>query len=209
MGLFSGGSAAASLGSGELGLEAPGELYVSILSSRSVEDGVVAQLDLVKYFHLGDAVSARGVLAGEVSAQSDHRTGIITITVHDLNPEMAAKIADAMVTQLNRVLSDNSSSSARRERIFLEGRVNEIKKDLDDTAQALSEFSGKNRTVDAASQARAMMDAGIRLQSELADARSQLAALRQGQVAGSADQRIATGNRCHERPAGRGQRSGE
>jgi len=30
-------------------------------------------------------------LAGEVSAQSDHRTGIITITVHDLNPEMAAR----------------------------------------------------------------------------------------------------------------------
>jgi uncharacterized protein involved in exopolysaccharide biosynthesis len=179
MGMISGGSAAASFGAGELGLEAPDELYVSILSSRSVEDGVVAQLDLGKYFHLDDPATARGVLGGEVSAQSDHRTGIITITVHDLKPEMAAKIADAMVTQLNRVLSDNSTSSARRERIFLEGRVSEIKKDLDDTAQALSEFSGKNRTVDAASQARSMIDAGIRLQSELADARSQLAALRQ------------------------------
>ncbi len=179
MGMLSGEGGAASLGSSALGLESPGELYVDILSSRNVEDGVVARLNLVQYFDEKDAATARRDLDGEVSADPDRKSGIITISVQDVKPEMAAKIADAMVTELNRVLSDDSTSAARRERIFLEGRVNEIKKELDDTAEQLSEFSRKNRTVDASSQAKSMIDAGIRLQSELVDGRSQLAAMRQ------------------------------
>jgi len=179
MSMLSGAGPAASLGSSELGIAGPAELYVTILGSRNVQNAVVADLNLVKYFEARDAEGARRILSGEVIAEEDRKSGIITVSVRDLNPQMAASIAQAYVSELNRVLNDDTTSSARRERIFLEGRVKDIKQQLDDTAQALSEFSRKNQTVDAVSQAKSMMDAGIKLQSELIDARSQLAALRQ------------------------------
>ena len=179
MGMISGESAAASLGGDELGLGGAGELYASILTSRNVEDGVVARLNLVKYFNVNDEATARKLLNGQVSADIDRKSGIITVAVHETNAAMAAKIAETMVEELNRVLSDDSTSSARQERIFLEGRVSEIKQQLDETALALSEFSKKNRTIDAASQAKSMIDTGIRMQGELMDGKSQLAGLRQ------------------------------
>jgi uncharacterized protein involved in exopolysaccharide biosynthesis len=179
MSMLSGAGPAASLGSSELGIAGPAQLYVTILGSRNVQNAVVADLNLKKYFEARDAEMARRILAGEVSAEEDRKSGIITVSVRDVNPQMAASIAQTYVTELNRVLNDDTTSSARRERIFLEGRVKDIKQQLDDTAQALSEFSRKNQTVDAVSQAKSMMDAGIRLQSELIDARGQLAALRQ------------------------------
>ncbi len=64
-------------------------------------------------------------------------------------------------------------------RIFLEGRVKEIKQDLDESARALSQFSTKTNAIDVASQAKSMMDAESKLESELIEGRGQLAALRQ------------------------------
>ena len=81
--------------------------------------------------------------------------------------------------ELNRVVTENSTSSARRERIFLEGRVKDIKQQLDDSAKQLSQFSAKSGAIDMSSQTKSMVEEGLRLQAELIDGRSQLAALRQ------------------------------
>ena len=63
----------------------------------------------------------------EVNAEDDRKSGIITVSVRDLNPNMACTIAQSYVLELNRVLNDDTTSSARRERIFLEERVKDIK----------------------------------------------------------------------------------
>jgi uncharacterized protein involved in exopolysaccharide biosynthesis len=76
-------------------------------------------------------------------------------------------------------VTNDSTSAARRERIFLEARLKEIKKDLDDSANAFSAFSTKNRTLDIPSQGRALVDSEFRLQEQMASARSELAALQQ------------------------------
>jgi uncharacterized protein involved in exopolysaccharide biosynthesis len=80
---------------------------------------------------------------------------------------------------MDRVVTNNSTSASRRERIFLEQRLREIKQDLDDSSGALSRFSTKNRTIDMPSQAREMLDSGLRMQAELVTARSELAELQQ------------------------------
>jgi capsule polysaccharide export protein KpsE/RkpR len=83
------------------------------------------------------------------------------------------------VEELDHVVTNNSTSAARRERIFLEERLKEIKQDLDTSSKALSQFSSKTKMIEVTSQAKAMVDAGLKMEEQLATARSELAGLRQ------------------------------
>ena len=173
------GSSLASLGSEALGLNTPGELFISILGSRNVQDGLVARFDLMHYYKARLPEDARRALAASTKIDEDRRSGVISISVSAGDPVFAEKLANGYVEELNRVVTDDSTSSARRERIFLEGRVKDVKQDLDDSSKALSQFSTKSKTIDISSQAKSMVESGLKLQSELIEGRSQLAALRQ------------------------------
>ena len=179
MSMMTSNSSAASLGSQILGISAPGELFVSILQSRNVLDSLVRRFDLAHYYHAKKKVDARKSLAADTKVAQDRKSGLITVSVTVKNPELAANIARAYLEELNRVLTENSSSAARRERIFLEGRVKEVKQQLDESSQALSQFSTKSGAIDVPSQAKSMVDAELRLQTELVSGRGQLAGLRQ------------------------------
>ena len=179
MGLLSPSSGAASLGSEVLGIGTPGDLYTSILESRNVQDGMVARFDLVHHYKVSFLDDARNDLASQTKIDQDRQSGIISISVNTDDPAFSAELAQGYVEELNRVVTEDSTSAARRERVFLEARVKEVKQDLDDSAKALSQFSTKTKAIDVSSQAKSMMDAESRLEDELMDGRSQLAALRQ------------------------------
>jgi len=173
------GAAAAVGGSGALGIKTPGAQFVGILESRTVQEDLVKQFDLMRIYKTRLMEDACKKLTADSAIHEDAKSGIITISVQAKNPELAAKIAQGYVDDLDRVVTANSTSSARRERMFLEGRLKDIKRDLDDSSKVLSQFSTKNKTIDIASQGKAMVDSGIRLQDQMAAARSDLAALQQ------------------------------
>lgn len=179
MSMLTGGSSAASLGSEALGLSSPGDLFIGVLGSRTVQDDLVSRFNLMRYYHANVTDDARRMLANSTTITQDRMNGIISISVTAGDPVLASKLAQGYVTELNAVMSNDSTSAARRERIFLEERLKEVKQNLDVSAKALSEFSSKSGAIDIPNQARSMMDAGLRLQTELIDGRSQLAALRQ------------------------------
>jgi len=179
MSLLTSASSSASLGSEALGLSTPGELFVTILFSRNVQDNLITRFDLVRYYKSRLTEDARKSLTADTKIVQDRKSGVITISFTAKDPVLASNIAQGYVVELDRVVTEDSTSSARRERIFLEGRVKDVKQQLDDSAKALSQFSAKSGTIDMPTQARSMMDAGLKLQSELIEGRSQLAALRQ------------------------------
>lgn len=176
---MSGGSAAASVGSSLLGVRTPGALFVAMLGSRTVQESMVTRFDLIKHYRVRKMEEAVGHLSGLTHAFEDPKNGMIHISVDDRSPELATQMAAAYVDELNRVVVTENTSAARRERIFLEERLREIKQDLDDSSKALSQFSSKTHSFDVPSEARSMVDAGLRLQGELGAARSELAGLRQ------------------------------
>jgi capsule polysaccharide export protein KpsE/RkpR len=179
MGLLSSVGPIASAGSAALGIKTPGAVFVGIMGSQTVKESLVKQFDLVHHYKKRFIEDACKQLTADTGIQEDLKSGIITISVKADNPVLASNLAQGYVAELDRVVTNNSTSAARRERIFLEERLKEIKKDLDDSAEALSRFSTKSRTIDMPSQARAMVDSGLKLQDELATARSDLAGLRQ------------------------------
>jgi capsule polysaccharide export protein KpsE/RkpR len=76
-------------------------------------------------------------------------------------------------------MADLSTSSAHRERVFLEERLKVAKQELDDATNALAQFSSKNNTIDIQTEGKAMLDAAASLAGELIAAQSQLEGLRQ------------------------------
>jgi uncharacterized protein involved in exopolysaccharide biosynthesis len=177
--LASTAGSATSVGSAALGIKSPGAIFVGILGSRTVQESLVKQFDLVHHYKKRLSEDACKELASDTVIKEDLKSGIITISVKADNPVFASHIAQGYVQELDSIVTNDSTSKARRERIFLEGRLKEIKKDLDDSSKALSRFSAKSRTIDIPSQGRAMVESGLKLQGELATARSDLAGLRQ------------------------------
>jgi capsule polysaccharide export protein KpsE/RkpR len=145
MSLLSSAGPAASVGSAALGMKTPGALFSGILGSRAVQESLVRRFDLVRYYKVHFVEDARKHLAADSHIVENTKTGIISVSVTAKNPVLASNIAQGYVAELDRVVTNNSTSAARRERIFLEERLKEIKKDLDDSAKALVSFLRKTK----------------------------------------------------------------
>lgn len=178
-----GGSDLGMLAGDLLGSHTSGDLFVGILHSRTAQENIVDQFDLtsaygVPWLHLRvqkDDACKRLELSTETS--QERKSGIISISVTDRDPKRAAALADGYVDQLNRLLATVSTSAAGRERQFLERRLLEVKKDLDESVAQLSQFSSKNTTFDPVVQGKATVEAVAALEGELIAAQSQLSGL--------------------------------
>ncbi len=168
-----------SLGSDLLGMKNSGDLFVGILHSRTVEDRLVDRFDLRKVYRDRYQVDARNDLAGYTGISEDRKSGVIAITVTDRDPRRAAQLGQAYVDELDRLVAQVSTSSARRERIFIEERLKVVKQELDNAAQQFSEYASKNGTLDVPAQTKAMVESEATLEGDLVAAQSELHGLEQ------------------------------
>lgn len=171
-----GGSAGAVAGD-LLGIKSSGALFVGILRSRTVADRLAARFDLGKLYSLRLEEDARNKLAENTAVSEDRKSGILSITVTDRDPRRAAAMAEAYVDELNQLVAQLSTSSAHRERIFLEERLSAVKFDLDDASRQFSEFASKNSAIDIKEQGRAMLQGAAAVEGELIASESELKGL--------------------------------
>jgi uncharacterized protein involved in exopolysaccharide biosynthesis len=162
-----------------LGARTSGSVFIGVLRSRVVQDRLVDRFDLRRVYYRKRWMDARKKLDRNTDITEDRKSGIILIEVTDKDPQRAAALGRAYVEELNLLMSTLKTSSAHRERVFLEERLKVVKQDLDSASRALGEFSSKNTTVDIRDQGRAMMDAAATLQGQLIAAQSELKGLEQ------------------------------
>ena len=162
-----------------LGMKSSSALFVGILRSRTVEDRLIEKFDLKKVYGDRRMEDARKQLENNTQISEDRKNGIITISVTDKSPQRAAAIAQAYVEELDRLVGELNTSSAHRERVFLEERLKAVKQDLDAAAKEFSEFASKNAAIDIKEQGRAMVEAAATLQGQLIAAQSELEGLKQ------------------------------
>jgi len=162
-----------------LGVKSSGALFVGIVASQTVQDRVIRDFDLQRVYGDSKIEDARKDLAEHTDVSEDRKSGIITIGVTDRDPKRAAAIAHAYVDELDRLVAQVSTSSARRERIFLEERLKTVKSELDATAKNFSNFASKNTAIDIPAQGKAMVEAAANLQGRLIAAQAELSGLQQ------------------------------
>ena len=177
--LSSGAGGLGSMASEMLGLKSNSDIFVGILSSRTVQDKLIQEFDLKKLYGARRMEDARLQLAEHTGFSIDRKSQIITISVTDHDPKRAAAMGDAYVAELNRLVTELSTSSARRERLFLEERLKSVSQDLESAEKELSQFSSKNATIDIKEQGKAMVEAAALLQGQYIAAQSELEGLKQ------------------------------
>jgi uncharacterized protein involved in exopolysaccharide biosynthesis len=162
-----------------LGMKDSGALYVDLFRSRTVEDKVVDRLSLQKVYWKRYKQDARKKLDGRTDVSEDRKSGVILLTVEDRDRQRARDIALAYVDELNHLMAQVSTSSARRERIFIEQRLIDCKRDLEDAERQFSAFASKNTALDIKEQTKAMVESAAALQGQLIAAQSELQSLEQ------------------------------
>lgn len=162
-----------------LGMKSTSDVFVGILNSRTVQDKLIQQFDLKKLYGIRRMEDARKALAEHTAISVDRKSQIIAISVTDRSPQRAAAMGQAYVEELNRLVAELSTSSARRERIFLEGRLQAVNQDLEAAEKDFSQFASKNTAIDVKEQGKAMVEAAAQLQGQLIAAQSQYEGLRE------------------------------
>ncbi len=162
-----------------LGMKSSGALFIGILRSDTVEDRLIDRFNLKKVYGARLYVDARTALSDRTAISEDRKSGIITIKTTDRDPKRAAGLAAAYVEELDRLVAELSTSAAHRERVFLEERLQAVKKDLDEAAQQFGQFASKNAAIDIKEQGRAMVEAAATLQGQLIATEAQLEGLKQ------------------------------
>jgi tyrosine-protein kinase Etk/Wzc len=118
--------------------------YIAILKSSSVLDDVIRTFELKKIYDLEDSYSEKiykKLMSNlEIEVQEE---GNLTVSVYDKNPQRAADIANFMVSKLNEISTRLSSTNAKANRIFIERRYFQNKKDIDSLENKMKDFQNK------------------------------------------------------------------
>jgi len=168
-----------SLAGGLLGAHSSTELFIDLLQSGSVSGHLIDRFDLQHVYRNRYRVDAAKHLARCTRITEDKKSGTITIEVEDTDRVRARDLTQGYLDELNNLVMRTSTSSAHRERVFIEQRLQKVQADLEQAQLQLGEFSSKNSTIDIKEQTRAMVDAGARVQAELLIEQSGLESLRQ------------------------------
>jgi capsule polysaccharide export protein KpsE/RkpR len=184
------GGGLGSLAGDLLGGKNSGALFVKVLGSRTIQDSLVERFHLRQRYGMRYNEDARKILNLKTNIEEDKKSGVLTIMVQDKNAQMAADLANAYVEELDRVITRVSTSSARRERMFIEQRLADEKKALEEAEQRFSQFSSNTMALDVPEQIKVTVESAARLQGELIAARAELEGLRQ--IYSSENNRVVT-----------------
>jgi capsule polysaccharide export protein KpsE/RkpR len=124
-------------------------------------------------------IDTRKELARRTDVSIDRKSGILTIQVTDHDPKRATAMAQEYVAQLNNVVTQLNTSSAHRERIFLEARLDQVKTELESAETQFSQFASKNAAIDIKEQGKAMVEAAALLEGQFIAAQTELQGLKQ------------------------------
>jgi tyrosine-protein kinase Etk/Wzc len=181
---FGGLSSMAELAGGSLGLRTKNDMYVSMFKSHIVEDAVIQRFSLQAEYHKKLLSDTRKVFEKRASVDGGVKDGLIHISFQDHDPRRAAEIANGYVDQFRTLSQHLAISEAAQRRMFLEGQVDQTKKNLANAEEAMKDTEQKTGLIELSSQSRALIESASYLRAQIAAKQVQI----QGMKAYATDQ---------------------
>jgi len=103
--------------------KSPIEMYVAFMQSNTVQDEIIAEMNLMQYYQTKFLEDARKTLSSQVKITTDKKSGLIMIDAQDKSPDIAAKLANAYLKPFRAFLNRISLEEAHQRRDFFARQV--------------------------------------------------------------------------------------
>lgn len=157
--------------------KAPDEMYVSLLKTRRLQDAVIQRFGLQKRYGKTTMLDTRALLAKRVAVSTERKTGLITVTVDDLDAAFAAEVANGYFDELKKLLSTLAVTEAQQRRMFYEQQVSKGRETLAEAEMNFRKVQAESGMSASQSLAEAGIKAGVDLRTQIAGKEVQLAAV--------------------------------
>ena len=167
----------ASLAGGGL-LKNPTDMYVSLLTSRTVEDAMIKRFDLMKEYREKRMVDARKALERHTTVVPGTKDGLIRLTVDDHDPKRAAELANGYIEEFRKLSASLAISEAARRRLFFQQEVQQSKDALTAAEDAMTKTQRSTGVLQIDSQARALIESAALLRGQVVAKQVQIEGMR-------------------------------
>jgi uncharacterized protein involved in exopolysaccharide biosynthesis len=167
----------AGLSGSDLGLSNPGDLFIGMLHSRTVQDRLIDKFDLRKIYGVRRYQDARKKLDSRSYIVAD-KEGLISVSVEDRDPSRAAAIANAYVDELHTLNSELAISEAGQRRLFYEEKVSAERNALSVAEVELKQAEEKTGLLQPEAQARVIIQSVADMRAQVAELEVQIEAMR-------------------------------
>jgi len=155
------------LASGSLGLKNPADMYVSLLMSRTVEDGLIKRFGLMQEYHAKRMSAARKEFENRAKVVAGSKDGLIRITLEDGDPKRAAELANGYVEEFRKLSETLAITEAARRRLFFEQQMRRARDNLTAAEDAMTKTQQSTGVLEIDSQARALVESAAVLRAQV------------------------------------------
>ena len=199
-----GGGAGGSLGklkAGLMGAASSSDLTVGILSSRTVMQNVAERCSLAAYYQVRRPTPEKLVRRlKDMTKFTASNEGIVRIAVEANSRQLAARVANTFVAELDSFLRQSNIGRGHNMRVFIEKRLGQMDNSLAAAGESLRVFQEANKVASVEDETKAAIDAYAKLKSELSVQEAQYEAAR----AGASDENQYVDNLRRQMSASRG-----
>lgn len=168
----------ASLAGGSLGLKNPADMYVSFLTSRTVEDAVIQRFHLMSEYHAQRMSDARKELERRTTIVAGNKDGLIRISLDDHDPRRAAELANGYVDEFRKLSASLAITEAARRRLFFEQQLQDTRDKLTQAENAMTRTEQSTGVLQIDSQARSLIESAASLRAQVVAKQVQIEGMR-------------------------------
>jgi tyrosine-protein kinase Etk/Wzc len=168
----------ASLAGGGLNLKNPTDMYVSLLTSRTVEDAMIKRFDLMKEYHEKRMSDARKEFERRTTVVAGTKDGLIRLSIEDRDPKRAAELANGYVEEFRKLSASLAITEAARRRLFFEQQVQQAKDKLTEAEEAMTKTEQSTGVLQIDSQARSLIESAAILRAQVVAKQVQIEGMR-------------------------------
>jgi capsule polysaccharide export protein KpsE/RkpR len=178
LGQLGGSAALASAAGATLGIKNPGDMYVSLFRSQTVEDALIQRFGLMTRYRKKRMSDARLAFEDRSTVVLGVKDGLMRITVTDWDPKLAAAIANGYVEEFRKLSESLAMTEAAQRRVFFQQQLLEANEGLAKAEEAMKHTEQSTGVLQIDSQARALIESAATLRAQVAAKEVQLSAMR-------------------------------
>jgi uncharacterized protein involved in exopolysaccharide biosynthesis len=173
----SGGSISAVAGM-SLGLKSPGDLYLALFRSRTVEYELISRFGLLSKYRVDLPSAARKQLESHSKVSLGPKDGLITVSVTDRDAKFAAELANGYVDAVKNMTKNLAIGEAAHRGAFFEQQLKQANQELAAAEEALRRTENSTGVLQVDSQVRSLIESAASMRAQVAAKEIELQAMR-------------------------------